>query len=38
MEWDGMIIFQRAGSRDEKGNPIIKDFYSSPLYRKWKDP
>ncbi|ESR59333.1 hypothetical protein CICLE_v10014959mg [Citrus x clementina] len=27
----------RAGSHDEKGNPIIKDFYSSPLYRKTHD-
>lgn len=25
------FIFQHAGARDEKGNPIIKDFYSSPL-------
>ncbi|KAH9789726.1 Outer envelope protein 80 [Citrus sinensis] len=28
-------FFIRAGSHDEKGNPIIKDFYSSPLYRKF---
>ncbi|KDO61303.1 hypothetical protein CISIN_1g008548mg [Citrus sinensis] len=28
-------IGRRAGSHDEKGNPIIKDFYSSPLYRKF---
>ncbi|XWS71140.1 hypothetical protein CRYUN_Cryun03dG0113200 [Craigia yunnanensis] len=25
------IIVQHAGARDEKGNPIIKDFYGSPL-------
>lgn len=25
------LIFQRAGAHDEKGNPIVKDFYSSPL-------
>lgn len=32
-KWNGTagIIFQRTGARDEKGNPIIKDFYSSPL-------
>jgi hypothetical protein len=24
-------MFQHAGARDEQGNPIIKDFYSSPL-------
>ncbi|KAI4386261.1 hypothetical protein MLD38_004207 [Melastoma candidum] len=32
-KWSGTggIIFQRAGARDEKGNPVIKDFFSSPL-------
>ncbi|KAB2607325.1 outer envelope protein 80 [Pyrus ussuriensis x Pyrus communis] len=25
------LIFQHAGAHDEKGNPIIKDFYGSPL-------
>ncbi|GMI81584.1 EMBRYO DEFECTIVE 213, outer envelope protein of 80 kDa [Hibiscus trionum] len=32
-KWSGTagIIFQHAGARDEKGNPIIKDFYGSPL-------
>ncbi|KAK6925653.1 Bacterial surface antigen (D15) [Dillenia turbinata] len=32
-KWGGTagIIFQRAGARDERGNPIIKDSYSSPL-------
>uniref|UniRef100_A0A1D1ZB19 Outer envelope protein 80, chloroplastic n=1 Tax=Anthurium amnicola TaxID=1678845 RepID=A0A1D1ZB19_9ARAE len=32
-KWSGTagIIFQHAGARDDKGNPIIKDFYSSPL-------
>ncbi|GMH11489.1 hypothetical protein Nepgr_013330 [Nepenthes gracilis] len=32
-KWSGTagLIFQRAGARDEKGNPIIKDFYNSPL-------
>ncbi|ONH99301.1 hypothetical protein PRUPE_6G023900 [Prunus persica] len=25
------LIFQHAGARDERGNPIIKDFFSSPL-------
>ncbi|CAN6696602.1 unnamed protein product [Malus baccata var. baccata] len=25
------LIFQHAGARDEKGDPIIKDVYSSPL-------
>lgn len=25
------FVFQHTGARDEKGNPIIKDFYSSPL-------
>ncbi|XP_017983638.1 PREDICTED: outer envelope protein 80, chloroplastic [Theobroma cacao] len=32
-KWNGTVglIFQHAGARDEKGNPIIKDFYGSPL-------
>ncbi|KAK9123032.1 hypothetical protein Sjap_012634 [Stephania japonica] len=32
-KWSGTtgIIYQRAGARDERGNPIIKDFFSSPL-------
>ncbi|EOY32603.1 Outer envelope protein of 80 kDa isoform 1 [Theobroma cacao] len=32
-KWNGTagLIFQHAGARDEKGNPIIKDFYGSPL-------
>lgn len=32
-KWSGTagLTFQRAGARDEKGNPVIKDFYSSPL-------
>ncbi|XP_058199368.1 outer envelope protein 80, chloroplastic [Rhododendron vialii] len=32
-KWSGTtgLIFQHAGARDDKGNPIIKDFYSSPL-------
>ncbi|KAK6937114.1 Bacterial surface antigen (D15) [Dillenia turbinata] len=32
-KWSGTagIIFQRAGARDERGSPIIKDSYSSPL-------
>lgn len=32
-KWSGTagLIFQHAGARDEKGTPIIKDFYSSPL-------
>ncbi|XP_022754261.1 outer envelope protein 80, chloroplastic-like isoform X1 [Durio zibethinus] len=32
-KWSGTagLIFQHAGARDEKGNPIIKDFYGSPL-------
>lgn len=31
--WSGTagLTFQRAGARDDKGNPIIRDFYSSPL-------
>ncbi|XP_042514910.1 outer envelope protein 80, chloroplastic [Macadamia integrifolia] len=32
-KWSGTagLIFQHAGARDEKGNPIIKDCYGSPL-------
>ncbi|XP_055807116.1 outer envelope protein 80, chloroplastic-like isoform X2 [Solanum dulcamara] len=32
-KWNGTagIIFQRAGARDDKGSPIIRDYYSSPL-------
>ncbi|KAK9941218.1 hypothetical protein M0R45_017836 [Rubus argutus] len=32
-KWSGTagLTFQHAGARDEKGNPIIKDFFSSPL-------
>ncbi|KAA8528103.1 hypothetical protein F0562_035028 [Nyssa sinensis] len=32
-KWSGTagLIFQHAGARDDKGNPIIKDFYNSPL-------
>ncbi|KAK3029561.1 hypothetical protein RJ639_038450 [Escallonia herrerae] len=32
-KWSGIagLIFQRAGARDDKGNPIIRDFYGSPL-------
>lgn len=32
-KWSGTagLIFQHAGVRDDKGNPIIKDFYSNPL-------
>ncbi|CAK7339322.1 unnamed protein product [Dovyalis caffra] len=32
-KWSGTVglIFQHAGARDENGNPIIKDHYSSPL-------
>ncbi|VVB17099.1 unnamed protein product [Arabis nemorensis] len=32
-KWSGTagLIFQHAGARDEQGNPMIKDFYSSPL-------
>ncbi|KAJ9555512.1 hypothetical protein OSB04_010126 [Centaurea solstitialis] len=32
-KWSGTagLIFQRAGARDDKGNPIIRDFHSSPL-------
>uniref|UniRef100_A0A5B7AWA5 POTRA domain-containing protein n=1 Tax=Davidia involucrata TaxID=16924 RepID=A0A5B7AWA5_DAVIN len=32
-KWSGTagIIFQHAGARDDKGFPIIKDFYNSPL-------
>ncbi|XP_074310543.1 outer envelope protein 80, chloroplastic-like [Silene latifolia] len=32
-KWSGTagLIFQRAGARDDKGDPVIKDVYSSPL-------
>ncbi|XP_050223369.1 outer envelope protein 80, chloroplastic isoform X2 [Mercurialis annua] len=32
-KWSGTagLIFQHAGAHDEKGSPIIKDHYSSPL-------
>ncbi|KAK4725470.1 hypothetical protein R3W88_028249 [Solanum pinnatisectum] len=32
-KWNGTagIIFQRAGARDDKGSPIIRDYYSCPL-------
>ncbi|XAR60392.1 hypothetical protein NMG60_11033746 [Bertholletia excelsa] len=32
-KWSGTagLIFQHAGARDDKGNPIIKDSYNSPL-------
>ncbi|KAI3688208.1 hypothetical protein L1987_81918 [Smallanthus sonchifolius] len=32
-KWSGTagIIFQRAGARDEKGNPMIRDFHNCPL-------
>ncbi|CAL9078421.1 unnamed protein product [Musa textilis] len=32
-KWSGTagLIYQRAGARDDKGEPIIKDFYSNPL-------
>lgn len=32
-KWNGTagLVFQRAGARDEKGNPIIRDFFGSPL-------
>ncbi|CAA6670854.1 unnamed protein product [Spirodela intermedia] len=32
-KWSGTagILFQHAGARDDRGNPMIKDFYSSPL-------
>ncbi|KAG4208792.1 hypothetical protein ERO13_A03G155400v2 [Gossypium hirsutum] len=33
LKWSGTagLIFQHAGACDEKGNPIIKDYYGSPL-------
>ncbi|GAB4856056.1 Outer envelope protein 80, chloroplastic [Ancistrocladus abbreviatus] len=36
-KWSGTagLTFQRAGARDDKGNPIIKDFYSSPLTARY---
>ncbi|KAI3822874.1 hypothetical protein L1987_10473 [Smallanthus sonchifolius] len=32
-KWSGTagLIFQRAGARDEKGNPMIRDFHNCPL-------
>ncbi|XP_073111338.1 outer envelope protein 80, chloroplastic-like [Elaeis guineensis] len=32
-KWSGTLglIFQHAGARDDKGNPIIRDIYNSPL-------
>ncbi|KAL0435431.1 UNVERIFIED_CONTAM: Outer envelope protein 80, chloroplastic [Sesamum radiatum] len=32
-KWNGTagLIFQRAGAHDEKGTPIIRDFFGSPL-------
>ncbi|KAK5836300.1 hypothetical protein PVK06_012081 [Gossypium arboreum] len=32
-KWSGIagLIFQHTGAHDEKGNPIMKDFYGSPL-------
>ncbi|GAA0176415.1 hypothetical protein LIER_29413 [Lithospermum erythrorhizon] len=32
-QWNGTagLTFQRAGARDDKGKPIIRDFFSSPL-------
>ncbi|EPS74019.1 hypothetical protein M569_00719 [Genlisea aurea] len=32
-KWNGTagLIFQRAGAQDESGNPIIKDYFGSPL-------
>ncbi|PHU03034.1 Outer envelope protein 80, chloroplastic [Capsicum chinense] len=32
-KWNGTagVMFQRAGARDDKGGPIIRDYYSSPL-------
>ncbi|KAL6203705.1 hypothetical protein ACLB2K_027404 [Fragaria x ananassa] len=32
-KWSGTagLTYQHAGARDEKGSPIIKDFFSSPL-------
>lgn len=32
-KWNGTlgVIFQRAGARDDKGKPVIRDFFSSPL-------
>ncbi|KAL1560503.1 Outer envelope protein 80, chloroplastic [Salvia divinorum] len=32
-KWNGTagLVFQRAGAHDEKGNPIIRDFFGSPL-------
>ncbi|PIA42717.1 hypothetical protein AQUCO_02000282v1 [Aquilegia coerulea] len=32
-KWSGTagLIYQRAGARDERGGPLIKDYYNSPL-------
>ncbi|KAF5773520.1 putative bacterial surface antigen (D15), surface antigen D15 [Helianthus annuus] len=32
-KWSGTagLIFQRAGARDDKGNPMIRDFHNCPL-------
>ncbi|KAG8389022.1 hypothetical protein BUALT_Bualt02G0186200 [Buddleja alternifolia] len=32
-KWNGTagLVFQRAGAHDERGNPIIRDFFGSPL-------
>lgn len=32
-KWSGTagLIYQRAGARDDRGNPLIKDYYSNPL-------
>ncbi|XP_075520154.1 outer envelope protein 80, chloroplastic [Primulina tabacum] len=32
-KWNGTVglVFQRAGAHDEKGNPIIRDFFGGPL-------
>lgn len=27
---------QRAGARDDKGNPVIRDYYSSPLTARYR--
>lgn len=29
------VNFQHAGARDDKGNPVIKDFFSSPLTARY---
>lgn len=30
-----VLLFQRAGAHDEKGNPIIRDFFGSPLTARY---